>query len=102
MIMMFQPLIHPELFTAATLTGAWNIPSTRASSPLATSALVSETVAPQPAAARPLIEDDERAQLKAAEQEASQLGAMRGGDLSNHELTIGIIILAVILVLILI
>jgi hypothetical protein len=99
--MILKPFFLPTLLTVASLTGGWNMPATSAPAPLASSAPAFESVVPLSKSTRPLIEDDERAQLRAAEQEASQLGAMRGGDLSNHELTIGVIILAIIVVLIL-
>lgn len=44
---------------------------------------------------------DERAQLQRADRASSTLGAKRGGEMSNHELTIGLIIVGVVLLLIL-
>lgn len=100
MTMIFKPLLLPTLFCAASLTGAWNRPATVAAP--ATHPVVTAAALPALKSARPLIEDDERAQLQAAEQAASQLGAMRGGEFTNHELTIGVIVLAILVVLILI
>jgi hypothetical protein len=102
MTMQLKTTMIPILLATAPFLGAWNhfVPTN-----VETAAVSTELVAPTTplAVASPAqLGDDERAQLLQAQEQSQSLAAMRGGDLSNHELGIGLAVVAVILLIILI
>jgi len=95
------PLIFPSTLAAGLLIASGALPANEVPASFSQPTPVVSTDGARTAPARTLLLDEERAELQAAAMEAQDLQAMRGGELSNHELTIGIIILAVIVLLIL-
>ena len=102
MTMKLRTTLIPLVLAAAPLTGYWNASTASAAASVGVSVTTTAQVAVLPTAAGAALDADELAQLQQADQGASTLGAMRGGGLTNHELTIGVIVLAILVVLILI
>ena len=100
--MKFRTTLIPIVLAAAPLTSYWNESTASAAARVGVSVAVSAQAEALPTSMRSTLSDDERGQLQQATDEASSLGAMRGGEWSNHELGIGLVILAVLVVLILI